>query len=181
MVLFVLVVMFAIWVVVPHLGLLADDGSVRLFSGLALGAFAFGYIPETDTIETTEPVLLWRRLTAFIIDLVALFMVLHPIMSMLPIVAAVLAGVTLVFCYFWLHSVFQRATLGQNIMGYTILPANGANGDPEYAHRALSSFVATCLWPITIISASQEDATPGTYHWDRESGTRAVRLLRLKR
>ncbi|GGB75226.1 hypothetical protein GCM10011503_24890 [Henriciella pelagia] len=181
MVLTVLVVLFGIWVGVPQLGLLPDTGSVHLFSGLALGAFAFGYIPESDTIETTEPVLLWRRFAAFLIDLIALFMVLHPLMSMLVPVAAVIVGVALVFSYFWLHGVFGRATLGQYVMGYTILPADGANSEPEFAHRTISSFVATCLWPVTFIAASQEDATPGTYHWDRESGTQAVRLMSLKR
>ncbi|MEM5515338.1 hypothetical protein WNY37_00135 [Henriciella sp. AS95] len=181
MVLSVLLILFGIWVGVPQLGLLPDGDSVHLFTGLALGAFAFGYFPETDTIETTEPVLLWRRFAAFAIDLTALFMVLHPLMSMVQVAAAVLFGVTLVFCYFWLHGVFGRATLGQYVMGYTVLPAEGTNSEPEFAHRTLASFVATCLWPVTFISASQEDATPGTYHWDRESGTQAVRLMSLER
>ena len=179
MVLAVLLGMTGIWVGVPLLGLAADGGSVRLFTGLALAAFLFGYVPGNDLIETEEPVRLWRRLAAFAADMVALFLMLHPLLSMVHIVAAIVFGVVLVFCQFWLHPVFGRATPGQYVMGYRIVRAGGANGEPEYAHRTLSAFFALCQFPVTFIAVSQKDSTPGTYHWDRESHTRAVRVVGL--
>lgn len=180
MVLTVLIVFAAVWVVIPQLGLVPDAGSIHFFTGLALAAFALGYMPAENLIETDEPVRLWRRFSAFLIDLLALFMVLNPLLGQFNIFGAVILGVSVVFCYFWLHGRFGRATLGQYVMGYQVLPMAGANGEPEFAHRTLASFVATCLWPVTFIAASQEDATPGTYHWDRESKTQAVRIVALK-
>ena len=168
------------WVGVPLLGIVPDGASVRLFSGLALAAFLFGYLPARDVIETDEPVRLWRRLAAFGIDMVALFLVLHPVLSLVHMAAAVLIGVALVFCHFWLHAVFGRATPGQYVMGYRIEPVDGTNGTPEYAHRTFSAFFALCQFPVTFIAASQQDATPGTYHWDRESHSRAVRVVDLR-
>lgn len=180
MVLSVLLILAGVWVGLPHLRLVANSGALYLFTGLGLAAFALGYVPIESVIETDEPVRLWRRLTAFLIDLLALFMVLNPLLSALNIFGGVLFGAVLVFSYFWLHGRFGRATLGQYVMGYRVAPIEGANGEPEFAHRTLASFIATCLWPVTIISASQDDAIPGIYHWDRESKTKAVRVMELK-
>ena len=179
MVLSVLLVLLGVWSVVPQLGLVPEAGAVRLFAGLALAAFALGYEPQKDLIETTHPVRLWRRFAAFAIDMVALFLVLHPLLSLVHVAAGILFGIALVFSYFWLHARFGRATPGQYVMGYRII-ATG-EGEPEYAHRTLSAFVALCLWPVTAVSASQADSTPGTYHWDRESHTRAVSVVGLGR
>ncbi len=181
MVLAVFLVIMGLWVGVPMLGLAVEPGTVRLFAGLALAAFMFGYVPEGDLVETGEPVRLWRRFAAFLADMVALFLVLHPLLSMIHVAAAILAGVALVFSYFWLHPVFGRATLGQYLLGYRIVPAGEVNGEPEYAHRTLSALFALCQFPVTFISASQDDAAPGTYHWDRESHTQAVRVEGLGR
>lgn len=180
MVLSVLLVLLGLWAGLPHLGLVTEAASVRLFAGLALAAFALGYEPQTDMIETGQPVRLWRRFCALMLDLMALFFVLHPLMSQLVVAAAIVFGVVLVFCYFWLHARAGRASLGQYVMGYRIVAADGP-GEPEYAHRTLSAFVALCLWPVTFVSASQDDSTPGTYHWDRESHTRAVSVIGVKR
>ena len=128
MVLGIALALMGVWVVVPMLGLVPDSGSVHLFAGLALGAFAFGYIPAGDLIETPDAVRLWRRFAAFLIDLTALFMVLHPVLGMLRVPAAIILGISLVFCYFWLHARFGRATLGQYILAYRIVPAEGAAG-----------------------------------------------------
>lgn len=181
MVLGIVLALMGVWVVVPQLGLVPDGASVHLFAGLALGAFAFGYVPAGDQIETPAPVLLWRRFAAFLIDMLALFMVLNPVLTHLNAFGGVICGVTLVFCYFWLHARFGRASLGQTIMAYRIEPMDGANGEPEYAHRAITGFGGVCLWPLTFISASQADATPGTYYWDRESKTQAVSVVGLRR
>ena len=158
MVLAVFLVIMGLWVGVPMLGLAVEPGTVRLFAGLALAAFMFGYVPEGDLVETGEPVRLWRRFAAFLADMVALFLVLHPLLSMIHVAAAILAGVALVFSYFWLHPVVGRATLGQYLLGYRIVPAGGVNGEPEYAHRTLSAFFALCQFPVTFISASQDDS-----------------------
>ncbi|WP_300394791.1 RDD family protein [Henriciella sp.] len=181
MVLSVLLALLGVWAALPWLRLVPEASSVRLFAGLALGAFALGYMPAGDLIETDHPVRLWRRFTAFLIDMIALFLVLHPLLSLISPAGAVVIGPALVFCYFWLHAAFGRATPGQYVMAYRIVVAPSGNTEPEYAHRVLSSFVATCLWPVTFISTSQADSTPGTYHWDRESGTRAVSVVALKR
>ncbi len=181
MVLGIMLALMGVWVVVPQLGLAADGAAVHLFTGLALGAFVFGYVPAGDLIETPQPVLLWRRFLAFLTDLLALFMVLNPVLTHLNIFGGVLSGVMLVFCYFWLHGRFGRATLGQYVMAYRIEPMDGANGAPEYANRAIMGFVSACLWPLTFIAASQEDATSGTYFWDRESKTQAVSVVELRR
>ncbi|MGB3627758.1 MAG: hypothetical protein WA989_18175 [Henriciella sp.] len=180
MVLSVLLFFAGLWVGIPHLGLVVDTASLHLFAGLGLAAFALGYMPAQNLIETGDPVRLWRRFAAFTIDLLGLFMVLNPLLGGLNILGGIIIGVSIVFCYFWLHGRFGRATLGQYVMGYHVAPMSGANGEPEFAHRTLSSFVATCLWPVTFIAASQDDATPGTYHWDRESNTQAVRVMALK-
>ena len=181
MVLGSVLVLMGVWVGVPYLGLVPDDGSVRLFTGLALGAFTIGYIPKTDLIETPKPVRLWRRFAALAVDLTALYMILHPVLSGLAFLTAALIGITLVFSYFWLHGVIGRATLGQTVMGYHIVPAEGANGEPEFAFRAIMGFAGLSLWPLTVIAASQKDATPGTYFWDRETNTRAVSVVGLVR
>lgn len=172
-----------IWVGVPMLGLVAEGAPVRLFSGLFLSAFLLGYMPASNLVETTEPVRLGRRLSAFAIDLAVLFLILHPILSQIHLAAAAAAGVALVFCWFWLHLSLGRATPGRYIMGYRIIAHSegGANGEPEYAHRALSSFVALLLWPVTWIAVTQKDSIPGTYHWDRQSHTQAVRVVSLRR
>ncbi|WP_143435532.1 hypothetical protein [Henriciella aquimarina] len=181
MVLGVVLALAGVWVGVPLLGVVPDDGSVRLFSGLALGAFAIGYTPAGGTIETGDPVRLWRRLSAFLIDLAVLFLALHPVLSMLRVAPAIMIGLTLVFCYFWLQARAGRPSAGQTIMGYRIVAAEGANGEPEYAMRTVTAFLATCLWPFTIISASQKDAVPGHYAWDRETNTRTVMVVGLAR
>lgn len=181
MVLGIVLALMGVWVVVPHLRLVAEDGPVRLFAGLALGAFALGYVPATGVIETLEPVRLWRRFAAFLIDLVALFMVLDPVLSGLNEFWGAIIGVTLVFCYFWLHPRFARATLGQTIMAYRIVPAEDASNEPEFALRTVTGFAAVCLWPITVIAASQKDSVPGAYYWDRETGTQAVMVVGLGR
>lgn len=172
-------VLMGVWVGVPLLGRVPDEASVRLFAGLALGAFAIGYIPQGNLVETSEPVRLWRRFAALVIDLSALYMILDPVLRPLAFVWGALIGIGLVFSWFWLQAQAGRATLGQTVMGYRIVPMEGANGEPEFAFRAIMGFVGLCLWPVTFIAASQKDATPGTYFWDRQSNTQAVSVVGL--
>ncbi|MEP3654410.1 MAG: RDD family protein [Litorimonas sp.] len=75
--------------------------------------------------------------------------------------------------YFWLLPKFGRATLGQYMMGYRIVPADESR--PKCLWRLAYVCGTAIMWPLFLFSwfmLRNDDI--GIYWWDRKSSTRAV-------
>ncbi len=79
-------------------------------------------------------------------------------------------GFALLILYFWGSNRFFAGTLGQRLMGYKVIPANGKA--PRYAARLMYGFIAQAFWLRTIFNGKPTE--DGIYWWDVKSNTRAV-------
>lgn len=147
-----------------------------------------------------RPVRIWRRMTAFLIDvyLAALFLA-----SVSALIALGIEGISgapsgppfggaaegevaefavwtlalqfaVVLGLFWLHPKYGRATPGQYIMGYRIEPDPPAHGAPLHFLKFCICFFAMCSAHLWIWFLKPADSELGHYWWDRITRTRAV-------
>jgi len=157
------------------------------------------FLPKPKTIDYDyKPVGLRRRLIAGLIDLyiamggcLAVFVLFILIIEYFAtglfqwsyerpkfIMRDVLGFIMILGCfyglyyYFYKHAEKGRATPGQYIMGYRIIPAN--TGEPKFGARATHAYITLCLWVFMIIPLLK--VKDGIYPWDRKSHTRAVRI-----
>lgn len=124
------------------------------------------------------PVGLGTRFAALQVDyVVIMFVIIVPITTFMPDLMIVESGLFKVIIGFWLlyswvAGRFFGGTIGQHILGYKIIEAQGER--PKYTLRLIFGFLALCLsvftwwWNYHI--------KDGIYWWDRASNTRAVPL-----
>jgi hypothetical protein len=74
-----------------------------------------------------------------------------------------------IYFYFRIHLERGRATPGQYIMGYKVVPV----GPPKYNRRIWNGLFYFWLW---IIAWSARTETEGVYTWDKNSNSQAVRV-----
>jgi len=164
--------------------------------GALMGVCAV-FFPQLDPIKRADQyVSLWRRTVALVVDFhvivlsaVAVVFVflrlvllaiaqtwnwtkldpLSPIIGPMNIVGLI-GGFTLILLYFWLLPQKGRATVGQYIMGFQIVPDADR---PKFWLRPLIGYVAIASLPFWIWFDSK-GASEGRYWWDRVSGTRPI-------
>ncbi len=128
---------------------------------------------------STDPVGLWTRLWAFQIDafLFWLIIILPTVLfvqdRLIPDGITDIIGFTILFLYFWLMPQFGKATVGQHLLGYKIVPVTGKTAN--YPIRILLSIPAFMM-NLATLAYYQKDTT-GIYWWDSLSNTRAVRTI----
>ena len=84
-------------------------------------------------------------------------------------VAAVFVGFSGIYLYFRIHLERDRATPGQYIFGYRIIP----NGQPDYNRRIWDSALVSGLWPFVFLLGWKNR---GIFPWDKNSNSQAVRV-----
>ncbi len=178
-------------------GLKVVSDPVPMIGGMALAIFLFTYKQIAANPQRDRPVLIWRRLSAFFLDMLVVLsvamppillvilgvrffdvgvwewnfqMVDDPISGLIEFVAVLCMFVTL-YVYFWLHNQHQRATIGQYIMGFQILKDSD---HPRFGWSPVIAYIALCSVHMWIWFKKQEDSDRGWYWWDRAAGTRAV-------
>ena len=72
-----------------------------------------------------------------------------------------------VYAYFRIHLERGRATPGQYMMGYKIIPT----GEPNYNRRIWNGLLYFWLWFLAWTAGTEVD---GTYKWDKNSNSQAV-------
>jgi hypothetical protein len=167
-----------------------------LLGTIAVGILMFIYRPSDRKLQRQRPVRIWRRLLAFLIDYFVSLMMIFPIIVSTFVASryfvtgdwawtfqlapgpttnlisflSIASVLILLYLYFWLHSQYGRATLGQYIMGFQIM----SDGDyPRFGWSPFFAFIAICSWHLWIWFKKDEDARTGQYWWDRAAGTRA--------
>jgi len=162
-----------------------------LFFGLVLLFF-----PRAErTVQRNSRPKLFRRFVAAHIDLsiamLSLFGFLFPFLLLIEnsvrdgwvwswesaespfYVPAMFMGVFFCFIgmyfYFKIHLERNRATPGQYIMGYKIIPV----GTPNYNRRIWNGLLWFWLWIFAFMARTE---TEGVYSWDKNSNTQAVRV-----
>lgn len=73
------------------------------------------------------------------------------------------------YFYFKIHLERNRATPGQYIMGYKIIPV----GTPNYNRRIWNGLLWFWLWIFAFMARTE---TEGVYSWDKNSNSQAVRV-----
>lgn len=178
-------------------GLEVISHPVPMVGGAMLAIFLFTYKQIKPKPQLDRPVLIWRRLSAFFLDMfVVLSVAMPPILLVILVFRFLdvgvwewtfqtaddplsnLTGFVAVMCmfvalysYFWLHSENQRATIGQYIMGFQILKDSE---HPRFGWSPVIAYIALCSVHFWIWFKKQEDSDRGWYWWDRAAGTRAV-------
>lgn len=166
--------------------------------GFVAGTFALVFPQSTTLAKVDQRVEIWRRLFAYLIDLVGAVIVeifvLGAVLQLITLlvlgttdlsmidssdpIAGVLgfcsffAGVALIYILFWLPPKLGRATPGQYVMGYRIVPDSDV---PRFGMRPLLIFVVHAsvhIW-IWFDARGRND---GHFWWDRVTGTRAMKL-----
>lgn len=155
------------------------------------------FFPQLAPVDRADKdVSLWRRTCALVVDFhiavmgsVAIVLFLLR-MSLLPIAQTwnwgeleaaspivgpmntlgVIVGFTLIYLYFRIPSETGRATVGQYIMGFQVVPDEER---PQFWLRPLIGYVAICSIMIWIWFDSK-GVSEGRYWWDRLSGTRPI-------
>lgn len=79
-------------------------------------------------------------------------------------------GFIFIFLYFSALPRFGRATIGQKLMGYRILPIE--NQTPQYEYRVFYGIVANMLSILTYFE--YRNSKTNVFWWDRKSHTLAV-------
>jgi hypothetical protein len=179
-------------------GLLAQSDIGLMIGGLS-GLFALVYRQLEPVPQPDLPVLIWRRMVAFYIDVfVAVFTIISTgallllVMRFLmtgiwvwqfiltdnptsPVLEFLLVIVTLValFAYFRVHAGIGRATIGQYILGYEVIPDPASDAPPRYALGLIMAFFAMCSVHMWIWFMKDRDSREGWYWWERFGGTRA--------
>lgn len=181
----------------PGCGLEVHSEPFLLLSGSLSALFVFGYKQLPAMPQRGRPVLMWRRLVAFVIDFyVSLLMIMVPVTLSLLVLnfantnswewsfqlpqspisnligfVSIGSMFVMLHAYFWLHAKHNRATIGQYIMGFQIL----ADSDfPRFGWSPILAYIAICSVHLWIWFKKTEDSRAGWYWWDRASGTRAV-------
>jgi uncharacterized RDD family membrane protein YckC len=157
--------------------------------------------PPVTGVEVESRVGIWRRAGAFFVDFALMGVAVGPV-SLLPLLLheAVETGqfqwtferrlarpsdaifgflsVFGVLVGFYLYDYWctsrHQATFGSYVLGYKLARAQDSQGEPDWITRPLLSFVGMCWWPVSVLVAlARRD---GQFWWDRQTGTRALRL-----
>lgn len=169
-----------------------------LISPVVLALCVFGR-REVAALGIENSVGIWTRAGAFLIDFLVILTVLVPPIALgnLWIEASwtgkfswsysrEFARWTDLFSaigalgIFWVMFVYfsglpkrNRATIGQYIMGYMIVPEGRSLDGMKTGSRAILGWLALVIWPLTILLACRRPDK--VYWWDRASQTRAVK------
>ncbi len=164
-----------------------------------IGILAILLPRPTQEINTSLSVGPWRRIAAVNIDFVVIICCTAPFAFILLLLEWHATGefvwsfhrtysrgtdiisfiglvliFVLTFYYFYKQAKIQRATAGQFIMGYKIIPEIGAFSDPDYMVRTRGAAIAYCIWPIGFLEI--RNRTEDVFSWDKKSYTQAVRV-----
>jgi len=85
------------------------------------------------------------------------------------LIVGVLSCFVGLYFYFRLHLERGRATPGQYMMGYKIIPV----GTPNYNRRIWNGLFFLWLWIVAWAARTEEE---GVYTWDKNSNSQAVRI-----
>lgn len=168
--------------------------SILIFFIASLFSLLFPRKPTTDAPEV--PVGIWRRFWAFNLDSIVAVGLIIPV-GIIPIliveyfvtgqwqwsyernswqnrdtlsIALVFGSFYGLYYYFYKHAAVGKATPGQYILCYRIIPAN--SGTPQFKSRVFHGAIALWLSIITLFMA--RNIKDGVYPWDTNSNTRAV-------
>lgn len=206
-------ILVALFAAVPHQGfsfacssnqcsMSASTSMMGLVAPGILIAFIVFHPQETGTPKHVEPIKIWERFTAFLIDLLVVFSVSVPIAT-LPILLAeagatgnfqwsferdfsrptdaalAFPGVLWMFValvgYFYIHPVIGRQTIGQYLLGFRVEAVPGAGKKPSFGLNILLGYIGLCVWPVSLyLAAKRQDKT---CWWNLRTRTRLVRSL----
>lgn len=182
----------------PHAGSLRNAIVGLTVVGLAsLSLVLVGLVRQRPqhVVRGTLPVKMWERFFALAIDLHAIFVISLPLLllpdllidwgqtgqfHLVPSPDAIAnpslwppAFMLVAMC---LYVVFLprsgRSTLGQYVMGYSIVPLDDFGAKPQYFHRViLSYFLMCCIFGWGYLFRQDK----GVYWWERKTHTIAMR------
>ena len=174
-----------------------SQSPTALPAGIMIGLVAL-FWPRTSSQRNRRcPVLILRRLGAFILDFTIVLAALSPFLglSMLYLEAqatgefawsftrgfsrpsdsqVMLPGILLiqasVVAYFYLHNVLNRQTAGKLILGYALVREDDKR--PSYVAATALSVIGMCTWPISLYLAARR--ADKMFWWDKASNTKTV-------
>lgn len=161
-------------------------------------AFAALFWPRIRSQDDNKrPVLILRRLGAFIVDFMIVLAALIPSLGLAMLLLEAEAtgefvwsfsrsfsrssdwqimtpGILLIqlslVAYFYLHNVLNRQTAGKFILGYTLVSEHDKR--PSYTAATALSVIGMCVWPISLYLAARR--TDKVFWWDNASNTKAI-------
>ncbi len=185
----------------------ASSSLMSTMIGLSLLVFAALFPQKKIEVVNTGRVGIWRRILSGFIDCLVVVTISIPVLAFLVLlteqqatqefawrfirdftrntdgpvfIGAGVVNLLSFFIYFYCFAKFQKATLGQLVMGYSIFPNTEHEKAPRYFVRTLALFVTmvTCVisipisWFVTCIQTSGGK----TYWWDRVGHTSAKKV-----
>lgn len=162
---------------------------------IALAALFWPRKSSQNTIR--RPVLILRRLGAFVLDFAIVLAALSPFLglTMLYLEAqatgefawsftrgfsrpsdwqVMVPGILLiqasVVAYFYLHNVLNRQTAGKLIFGYALVSDDDKR--PSYVAATVLSVIGMCIWPISLYLAARR--ADKMFWWDKTSNTKTI-------
>lgn len=180
----------------------ASSSWVSILLSIGLILFLVFYPQQTNLLDESKSVGVWRRFGAFFLDFLTVLMIITPI-SVLPILIAegiytgqfqwsferefsrqsdatyIMPGLILAFVvlyyYFYKHIRLNRQTVGQFILGYRVTDVRETNSGPKYVMRVFLSFIGLCVWPISVILflLNRDKA----FWWDNATNTKVFRVI----
>ena len=177
----------------------ASASLISLVLGVITGLFALLCPRQEMVANPAKPVGIFQRFGAFLLDIMVVMAAFTPALTF-PIlyfeaqatgafawsfsrdfaratdVLALMPGILLaqisLVAYFYFHATKNRQTIGQYILGYSVLPEVGAV--PNYLARTIYAVIGMCLWPISIYMAARR--LDRAFWWDGASGTFVQRV-----
>lgn len=203
----------AVFSISPHQGLnstcindhcyvSASASLLALIASPIMTAFVIFYPQEATTGVRVEPVKIWERFVAFVIDFLVVVSTASPIAA-LPILLAearatghfqwsferdflrpsdlalvfpaVLSMFVALFAYFYIHPVIGRQTVGQYLLGLRVEGVPGTGRKPAFALNVLLGYIGLCAWPISVyLAAKRQDKA---FWWNLRTRTRVIRVV----
>ena len=174
-----------------------SQSPTALPAGIMIALAALFWPRKSSQNNSTRPVLILRRLGAFVLDFAIVFAALIPFLGLTMLyleaqatgefvwsfsrgfsrpsdwqimVPGILLIQASVVAYFYLHNILNRQTAGKYILGYVLIGADGKQ--PNYVIATTLSVMGMCLWPISLYLAARR--ANKMFWWDNASNTKAI-------
>jgi len=165
--------------------------------GIVIALAALFWPRRRSKNNSKRPVLILRRLGAFVLDFAIVLAALSPFLGLAILfleaeatgefvwsfsrdfsrpsdwqimVPGILLIQLSVVAYFYSHNVLNRQTAGKFILGYTLVSRDDKK--PSYAVATALSVIGMCMWPISLFLAARR--ADKVFWWDNASNTKAI-------
>ena len=174
-----------------------SQSPTALPAGVVIALAALFWPRKSSQNNSRRPVLILRRLGAFVLDFAIVLSALSPFLGLTMLYLEAQAtgefawsftrgfsrpsdwqvmfpGILLiqasVVTYFYLHNVLNRQTAGKLILGYALVGEDDKR--PSYVAATALSVIGMCMWPISLYLAARR--SDKMFWWDKASNTKTI-------